>query len=234
MAGYREHISVSGLCGLCYGAMATFGLGFTGVQGALAGLLTWVGGMLPDLDSESGRPVRELFPLVAAIAPMLMIRHLARWSGSTDGTILLAVICYGVIRYGGAALLHNVSVHRGMFHSIPAMIISAELIFLAFTSSPVPVRLLMAGGVALGFLSHLILDEMYSVEWTGIRLRLNKSAGSAMKFVGRNLFANVFTYALLMLLTYSILVDQGILRAPEEVDPPRRWFQAAEPLPEFR
>ena len=42
------------------------------------------------------------------------------------------------------------------------------------------------------------------------------------------------SYALLMLLTYTILVDQGIIRAPEEANPPKRWFQAAEPLPDFQ
>ena len=35
--------------------------------------LAWVAGMLPDLDSESGRPVREIFGLIAAIVPFEMM-----------------------------------------------------------------------------------------------------------------------------------------------------------------
>jgi hypothetical protein len=60
MAGYRTHVSVSGLLGIAYGAAAAyfFGTMFTPVQGALAGVLTWVAGMLPDVDSDSGKPVR--------------------------------------------------------------------------------------------------------------------------------------------------------------------------------
>ncbi|HUG91667.1 MAG TPA: hypothetical protein VML55_12580, partial [Planctomycetaceae bacterium] len=81
MAGYREHISVSGLCGLCYGAGATYAFGFTPVQGALAGCLTWISGMLPDLDSDTGKPIREVFSLVAAMAPLVLMRRLEEWCG---------------------------------------------------------------------------------------------------------------------------------------------------------
>ncbi len=58
MAAYREHITFSTMLGVGYGLGATFALGFTPAQGALAAWLTALGGMLPDLDSESGRPVR--------------------------------------------------------------------------------------------------------------------------------------------------------------------------------
>lgn len=235
MAGYRTHISVSGLLGVGYGAAATFALGFTPVQGSLAGVLTWVAGMLPDLDSESGRPVREVFNLLAAAAPLCMIRRLLAWGGNPEGAFLLAVLLYATIRYGGAMLLGKLSVHRGMFHSIPAMIIAAELAFLAYESDSVIVKLLMAGGVAIGFLSHLVLDEIYAVEWTGLRLKLNKFAGSAMKLFGPRLLPNVFTYALLAVLTYASLVDVGLLKDPagnRKQSPPLR--QAAEDPPTYR
>jgi membrane-bound metal-dependent hydrolase YbcI (DUF457 family) len=221
MAGYREHISVSGLLGLCYGTGATFAFGFTPIQGALAGVLTWVAGMLPDLDSDTGKPIREVFGLLAAVAPFAMMGHLLRWGGNPEGAIFLAIVLYALIRYGASFVLAKASVHRGMFHSLPALLIAAEIAYLAYKSNVVNVKLLMAGGVALGFLSHLILDELYSVEWSGVRVRLNKSAGSALKFVGRNFLPNVLTYAMLMLLTYATLVDLGVLPGPDpETLPP--------------
>jgi membrane-bound metal-dependent hydrolase YbcI (DUF457 family) len=235
MAGYRTHISVSGLLGTGYGAAATFLFGFTPVQGALAGVLTWVAGMLPDLDSESGKPVREVFNLLAAAAPFCMIRRLMTWGGNPEGAALLAVLLYATIRYGGATLLGKLSVHRGMFHSIPAMIIAAELAFLAYESDRLIVKVLMAGGVAAGFLSHLVLDEMYAVEWTGLRLRLNKFAGSALKLLGPRVVPNVFTYALLAVLTYASLVDAGVLKDPaanRRTAPALR--QASEEPPAYR
>lgn len=214
MAGYREHISVSGLLGVGYGAAAVFGFGFTPVQGALAGIFTWLAGMLPDLDSESGRPVRVVLGPLAAIGPFLLMRHLLHWAGDPEGAILLAILTYAAIWYGGALLLAKMSVHRGMFHSIPALLIAAEAVFLGYKSESVVVKLLMAGGVGLGFFSHLVLDEMYSVEWTGIRLKLNQAAGSALKLAGKKMLPNVFAYAVLALLTYATLVDFGILADP--------------------
>ncbi len=234
MAGYREHISVSGFLGVCYGVGTTFALGFTPVQGALAGILTWIAGMLPDLDSQTGKPVREIFGLIAAVTPFVMMRHLLDWAGDAEGGMLLAVLLYAAIRYGGAMLLGKVAVHRGMFHSIPALLISAELVFLGYKSDSISVKLLMSGGVALGFFSHLVLDEMYSVEWTGLRLKLNKAAGSALKLVGNSFVPNVVAYALLSLLTYVTLVSVGILDDPIRQGGVPLLQQAVEEIPTRR
>lgn len=220
MAGYREHISISGLLGAGYGAASIVVFGFTPAQGALACVLTWVAGMLPDLDSETGKPVREVFSLLAAAVPLALLPRLQRWTDTPEGVMLAAIGVYVGIRYGASFVLKKLSVHRGMFHSIPALVIAAELTFLAYGDSQLLVRLLMAGGVALGFLSHLLLDEMYAVEWTGIRIRLNKFAGSAMKLLGPRFFPNVVSYALLAVLTYATLVDVGVLDEPGKINVP--------------
>ena len=232
MAGYREHISVSGMCGACYGAAAVLLMGFTPEQAGLAAMLTWLAGMLPDLDSDSGKPIQEVFSLAAAAVPLVMMRRLFRWAGSTEGALLAAALIYAAVRYGAAALLKRVSVHRGMFHSLPAMLIAAEAAFLAFGTDEWRVRLLLAGGVAIGFLSHLVLDELYSVQWDGVRVKLAKSAGSALKWVSNDFTANTFTFALLMLLTYIILVDIGLIEPPEAPARNRPGRYAAEELPE--
>ncbi|HUG93618.1 MAG TPA: metal-dependent hydrolase [Planctomycetaceae bacterium] len=229
MAGYREHVSVSGLCGVCYGVSAGYAFGFTPVQGALAGSLTWVAGMLPDLDSDTGKPIREVFSLVAAVVPLVLMRRLEEWcGGDREAAVLAAIGVYAAVRYGAAAVLSKLSVHRGMFHSIPAMLIAAELVFLAYRSDSPAVKALMAGGVAIGFLSHLVLDELYSVEWTGIRVRLNKAAGSAFKLVGRSYVPNVFTWTVLMFLTWLTLADAGLIRDADLPSPPPALRQAAD------
>ncbi len=114
-----------------------------------------------------------------------MMGHLMEWTHhSYEAATLLAVILYVTIRYGGQTVLNRTAVHRGMYHSIPAMLIAAEIAFLGFRGSSLGVKLFMAGGAAVGFFSHLVLDEIYSVEWSGAHVRLNKFAGSAVKFVG--------------------------------------------------
>ena len=218
MAAYREHITVSGALGVGVGLAASWLFGFTGVQGALAGCLTGVGGMLPDLDSKSGRPVREIFGAVAAIAPLVLMRRLIIWGGDLDGAMLLAVLVYVSIRYGAAQLLGMVAVHRGMFHSIPAMLIAGELVFMAYHSSLFSVKLLMGLGVIIGFGSHLILDEIYAVQWNGIRVKLNKAAGSAFKLMGNNAIPNIVTYGLLFMLTYALFIDPNSQQQPPTAD----------------
>ena len=108
-----------------------------------------------------------------------MMGHLMEWTHhSYEAATLLAVILYVTIRYGGQTVLNRTAVHRGMFHSIPAMLIAAEIAFLGFRGSSFGVKLFMAGGAAVGFFSHLVLDEIYSVEWNGAHVRLNKFAGA--------------------------------------------------------
>ena len=214
LAAYREHISVSGIVGLAYGAIGTWGMGFSGDQGFLAAFLTWVAGMLPDIDSKSGKPIRELFSLLAILVPLGLMQHLVQLGGNRERVFLLAVVTYLMIRYGGASLLSRLAVHRGMFHSIPALIIAAELTFLGYSSDSSSVRAFMAGGVAIGFFSHLLLDEMYSVQWDGVKVRLAKSAGSALKLTGPRFFPNAFTWGLMFFLSYTSLVSVGVIAEP--------------------
>jgi hypothetical protein len=89
----------------------------------------------------------------------------------------------------------------------------------------------MAGGAAIGFLSHLVLDEIYSVEWSGVHVRLNKFAGSAVKFFGARLVPNVITYSLLMVLTYAALMQAHIVQPPNRnmLGPPLQRAAADEP-----
>lgn len=220
MAGYREHISVSGLLGLAYGCAAVFMLGFSVVQASIAGVLTWIAGMLPDLDSESGRPIQELSGLTAAIAPMILMQHVHDLGMNSDRAMLCGILTYAAVRYGGAWLLGKLTVHRGMFHSIPALLIAAELTYLSYHSDEVRVRILMGVGVGIGFLSHLVLDEMYSVQWSGSKIKLAKSAGSALKFFGPEALPNGIAFGLMIFLSYATLVDTEFVRDPGKVPAP--------------
>ncbi len=236
MAGYREHVTVSGLLGVAYGCASVFLLGFSLIQAAIAAVLTWISGMLPDLDSDSGRPIRELFGVTAALAPLLLLQHVYAMGVEGDRAMFFALASYGIVRYGGAFLLSKLTVHRGMFHSIPALLISAEVTFLAYHSDEMRVRLLMAVGVAIGFLSHLVLDEMYSVQWDGARVRLAKSAGSALKFFGPEALPNGVAMGLLICLTYATLVSLGIVRDPGKIPAPEviRVTSDLDDAPPFR
>jgi hypothetical protein len=94
-----------------------------------------------------------------------------------------------------------------MFHSIPALLIAGLGVYLVYPNPSVPVRLYVAGGVMIGFLSHLVLDELYSVDFMGVGIRLNKYAGSALKLASASRSATLTAYVLLAGLGYLAWTD---------------------------
>lgn len=207
MADFRTHITFSTLCGLVYGGAAVKPLGFSPESAALAAGVTAVGGMLPDLDSDSGVPIREMSGLAAAVLPLLLTPRLVQVGLTHEGMLVTMGALYLLIRYGFAAIVNYISVHRGMFHSLPAMLIAGLIVYLEYHSDDLRIRLLLASGVMVGFLSHLVLDEVYSVDFNGIRLRLKSSAGSALKFFSTEWWPNCICYGILGGLGYLAYLD---------------------------
>jgi membrane-bound metal-dependent hydrolase YbcI (DUF457 family) len=217
VAGFRTHITVSGICGVLYGGAAVQPLGFNTDAAILAAGLTTVGGMLPDLDSDSGVPVREMFGLAAIVGPLLLVPRLVHMDLSRETILASMLFGYVIIRYFVANLFKRFTVHRGMYHSLPAMLIAGLCVYLAYHSPNRNIRLMLAGGVMIGFASHLILDEIYSVDFRGIRIKLKSSAGSAIKFASPSVPATAMCYLILGGLLY--LAYQDFQTAPEP-DPP--------------
>ena len=208
MAAFKQHVTFSSLLGVGYTA-ALAGAGFEWVHSVLAGGLCGIAGMLPDLDSPSGRPVRELFGITAIAVPLLLAYRLRRSGLDPEQLVLLAAVLYLLIRFGLSWVFKHLTVHRGMFHSIPAMLIAGEAVFLAHDCPDPYGRLTLSGGIMLGFLSHLVLDEIYAVDMNGMAPRFNKAAGSALKFFSKSWAATLGTWLLMGGLTYLVGVDLG-------------------------
>lgn len=207
MAGFKTHITVSSAIGAGYGGVAFVGFDVPLPTCILAGGLCGVAGMMPDLDSGSGRPLRESVAFAAAVVPMMMIGRFEDLGMSLESIVLAGAGIYLLIRFGLAKFLSKYTVHRGMFHSLPAALIAGEVTFLVVESPDLAIRYYKAGAVVLGFMSHLLLDELYSIEWHRGRLRLKKSFGTAVKLWSKSTWANVSTYAKLLILSFFVLND---------------------------
>ena len=207
MAGFKTHITVSTACGVAYGWYGCTQMDLPMPACALAGGLCSIGGMMPDLDSDSGVPARETISFAAAFVPMLMFQRMANHGLTMEYMILAGAPLYLFIRFGIGSLLKKVTVHRGMFHSIPALLIAAMVTFLICDSGMTTVRLFKAGGVAIGFLSHLVLDEIWSVNVTATGPKLKKSFGTALKFFSPSGGANSAAYGLLILISLLVFQD---------------------------
>ncbi|KKK67589.1 hypothetical protein LCGC14_2952550, partial [marine sediment metagenome] len=175
----------------------------------LAGGLCSVSGMLPDVDSNAGKPLRESMAFAAAVVPMMMIDRFRQFGMSSELIVLTGAAIYLLIRFVVARLLRNYTVHRGMFHSLPAAVIAGEFAFLVVSGDDERIRWYKALAVVLGYLSHLILDELYSVEWYRGRLRLKQSFGSALKLFSSKWWPNVSTLVKLAILTFLVLKEPG-------------------------
>ncbi len=207
MASYRGHLTFAGLLGAGYGSLALLEGNWDWGTVLIAAGLTTLGGLLPDLDSDSGVPVRELFGVSAAVAPIFLfdrVKDLCQQS--TEQTIVILAATYLFVRYVLSYLFKSFTVHRGMFHSIPALIIAGLATYLIYPSEDVRRRIFLSGAVMIGFLSHLILDEIYSVDFMGARLRLNKYAGSALKLVSKSWSATLTTYLVLALFAWRVWI----------------------------
>jgi len=207
MAGFQTHITVSTAAGAAYGWWGATQLGLPMPVCVLSGGLCAIAGMLPDLDSDSGIPARETISFTAAIVPMVAFHRIQTYGLSVEQMVLAGAPIYLFIRFGLGTVLKNATVHRGMFHSIPAMIIAAMIAYLICGTGMTSVRIFKAGAVALGFFSHLLLDEIWSVNLSSRGPMIKKSFGSALKMFGPSAGANSAAYGMLILMSLLVLQD---------------------------
>lgn len=233
MPGFKTHISVSTLLGIGCGA-AGYACRLPLSTCLVAGGLCSLAGALPDLDSDSGTPVRELTAFLAALVPALMIPRFDQLGFNREQFVLATAIVYFTVRFGFGDLLKGCTVHRGMWHSLPAAAIAGLAAFLLVSGADLSVRLFKAGAVVLGFLSHLVLDELASVQVRRGRIRIKRSLGTALKlWTSRSVRANVSTYAKLVALIVLVIGDPYLMRhwsapRPEVHDLSHRWSKQAE------
>lgn len=185
--------------------------GFPLTSCLVAGGLCSVSGMLPDLDSDSGRPLRETTAMASAVVPMLMLHRFQRLELSHEMMVLIAGLVYILMRFVVAEIFRRYTVHRGMWHSLPAAAIVGMAAFLIISGEDISIRLYKTSGVLLGFLSHLILDEIWSIDFRGARFRFKKSFGTALKLWGNNRWANFVTYAKLAVVCLLVYQDEGFM-----------------------
>lgn len=181
MANFRTHITLAATGGALL-AYAGFKAQWWPLEQALVVcVLTAFGGILPDIDADHSRSNRLIFTLLAVPALVMGAVLLQRWL--SPATLLLA--CAGLyvgVRYVCGALFSRLTVHRGGWHSLLAAVLCTLLASaLSFHWLAQPAWLAWSHGVAvlLGFLIHLLLDEIYSVDLEGGRLK--RSFGTALK-----------------------------------------------------
>jgi len=208
MGNYQQHLTVSTTAGVVLGGLAWWPCGFPASTCLVTGGLCSLGGLLPDIDSNTSRSFQDYMWMTGSIVSTLVINRLSTMDVGSEMVMFIGVSLFLIIRYCAAGIIKKFTVHRGIIHSIPAMLISGELIFLLSDDENTEQRILKAVGFSLGFLSHLILDEIYSVERLGNKVHVKKSFGTALKLFNRSRLDTTFA-------CYIILVSLGWLAVNE-------------------
>jgi hypothetical protein len=96
--------------------------------------------------------------------------------------LIMGWFIFYMVRFGFIEIFRKVSKHRGIFHSIPVGLIwgvsITVIMYLFFKLNPL-ISWIYGIMMSFGYIIHLILDEIYSVD-LGNR-RVKKSAGTALK-----------------------------------------------------
>ena len=214
VADFKTHITASTAAGIAYGYWGVTQQGMSVESGLLAGGLCSVCGMLPDLDSDTGVPLRETSMFAAAVIPMLMLERFRDYQLSHEAMALAAMLIYLGIRFVVVELFKRFTVHRGMWHSIPAAGCAGLIAYLVMPSPTESMRVYKSAAVVLGFMIHLILDEIWAIDFVGLRVK--KSFGTALKFFGNDSISNITMYAKLAFLAYLAWGDHGVVERIRE------------------
>ena len=232
MADFKTHICVSSVAGAFYG-VAGHQSGLAWESCVIGGALCSVSGMLPDLDSDSGIPLREAVAFSSAFVPMLMVDRLQRLGCNREMMLLITIGVYFFLRFAIAEIFRRYTVHRGMWHSVPAGLSAALFTYVVCSSEDFSLRLFKTLAIFIGFMSHILLDEIWSVEYQRGRYTFKHSFGTALKFWSGNRVADAFTYLLLAALCFLAYKDEGFMQKYDP-NPSRQHRTASQWIQDFR
>ncbi len=180
MASFRTHLSVAAVVSVSSAALAVQTGLSTQSEALMLFALGTLAGILPDIDSDHSIPTRLVFNLLGGVAAVLL---LSVFAGRMHVAQLSALIVASVVavRYVLYPVFASITVHRGLFHSLPAALLlalcTAALGLYALNWS-LNFSWLSACFVGGGYVLHLLLDEFYSVDFMGRSLKA--SFGSAL------------------------------------------------------
>jgi len=177
-----------------------------------------VSGVLPDIDSDNSKPVKYLFRFISIIIPLILLLIIDK-----KASLLYMILLWGlsgvILDVLFFKIILDYTKHRGIFHSIPMAILMGEIGFLLFEKVfGFSSRVATFGGffVFYGYMIHLILDEIYSVNALGFRLK--NSFGSALKLFSRdNLIGTFFVYTFIGIFWYNSDIDLSVLEKFYEI-----------------
>jgi membrane-bound metal-dependent hydrolase YbcI (DUF457 family) len=208
MALFREHITFGALISMVVVVCAYFyALVTDPFLLVILFAVTLIGSFLPDVDSDSGIPFFMIFGATTlAVTGVVLLYSLKMWPDDWRFFVgvPLGALFFTWIFIGG--VVKKFTRHRGIYHSLPAMLIAGvgALLVAKYYGLDDVSALVFGAALAVGFASHLILDEIHAgITMNGIPFIPNKAFGSALKLFSNSRGVNILTYTLLAVLVYT-------------------------------
>jgi LexA-binding, inner membrane-associated putative hydrolase len=203
MANFTTHIAVGTIVS---GALATLTLAADVIAPenlvavTMAGVL---GSILPDIDLKDSRPSQALFSGLAVFLSFAMLFTVAYKFSIAEMWLIWLGTLIGV-RYGAQKIFHSFSYHRGIWHSILAAVFFwflTAIVFKYVLNRHEGVAWLAGGFMFMGYMTHLVLDEIYSVDVMGTRIKA--SFGTAVKLFDRRHMGETAVVAVLSVAAFA-------------------------------
>ena len=158
--------------------------------------------MLPDIDSNTSKSFQKCIYVAAGLGAILIFARLWHLGIGVDQAVFMGAFAFLVIRFGVGTFIKRYTTHRGMIHSIPAAVLCGQLLFFAI-SGTVEERLVKSAALTIGFLSHLVLDEICSIS-----SRKKRPFGTALKWTDPKKKGLVTAlYVVIFCLGYAIFME---------------------------
>ena len=194
MAGFTTHVTTSSLLGIGYGTVAHMQYHVPIEVSCLSAALCAVSGMLPDLDSDSGRPLRETIGFTASVVPMLLIHRLIMQGWTHDSIALAGIGVYAAVSWAQALRHRDAVAYAAIFHTAALRWAAVGFALLAFTGYGigfwVPPYFLRERGISEGEAGLLLGGTAAAAGWLGVTLggvwadRWHQTARGARCYVG--------------------------------------------------
>ena len=209
MAKEQSHFSISIGLAVIYVLAGVVLLALKPEVLLLASVIVVIAGMLPNIDEGNSGSAHEFGGLLAAVSPLIFLQFFPRFQdGGITRLVLVVVCCYILSRIVIARVFQKVLIHRGMLHSIPAAIVTFEVVYLLFWDLGQRDRLYLAFAALLGFTMHLIMDAYTNLDLVGRAMGrgVQKQPG-ALKLKGNTWGATFAVYTCMFVLGWFVMKD---------------------------
>ncbi len=191
MANFKTHITVAAGVGATIGMYGMYAYNLSPFDAIMIVSLFSLGGLLPDIDIVNSKINKLLFSWIFIVSSLSYLFSVKVINKKSILMVLAIFILIIILRL----IIQKKCKHRGIIHSIPIGIFMSTMpAYCMYKFNINSHYIIVLSSLFFGFIIHLILDEIYSVDLRNMRIR--KSFGSAFKFKTNNFNFTVIAYFL--------------------------------------